>query len=372
MKILHIGKYYPPFVGGVESITHFVIESLPDAKHTVVSFNRSAETVTESSGDIVIIRAGVSGTFASQPVSFRYFNEIRRVIRTVKPDIVHFHYPNPLGALYILLLRKKFKLVVHWHSDIIAQRFMSKFVRPIERRILDRADAIIVTSPGYKEFAFHSQLYRIKLTMIPCSINERSFELVDSDKAKVNVIRQRYGGKKIVLFLGRHVRYKGLRYLLEAEKLVKEDCVFLIGGDGPLTESLKREFVSERIHWLGQLSDHDRKLYYSASDIYAFPSVTRNEAFGVALLEAMYCGCPPVTFTIPRSGVNWVSINNHTGLEVENRNVVEYAYTLDRLLKDDELRARLADNARQRVRQFFIKDVVSRQYKDLYKRLSDE
>ena len=58
------------------------------------------------------------------------------------------------------------------------------------------------------------------------------------EESKVEEIKWKYGGKKLVFFIGRHVEYKGLRYLLDAEKHIKEDCRILIAGNGPLTEQL--------------------------------------------------------------------------------------------------------------------------------------
>ena len=103
------------------------------------------------------------------------------------------------------------------------------------------------------------------------------------------------------------------------------------------------------------------KLYHYAASVFVFPSITKNEAFGVALAEAMYCGTPAVTFTIPGSGVNWVSLNGETGIEVPNGDDKAYAKAIDTLLGDDELRMRYAENARKRVKEnFTIPKMVER------------
>ena len=103
--------------------------------------------------------------------------------------------------------------------------------------------------------------------------------------------------------------------------------------------------------------------------IFAFPSITRNEAFGVVLAESMYCGCPSVTFTIKGSGVNWVSVNGETGIEVENSDYKAYAAALDRLLTDSALREKLSKNAVQRVKELFSKEIVEKAYREIYNRL---
>jgi glycosyltransferase involved in cell wall biosynthesis len=103
-----------------------------------------------------------------------------------------------------------------------------------------------------------------------------------------------------------------------------------------------------------------------ASDIFAFPSITRNEAFGVALAEAMYCGLPAVTFTILDSGVNWLCINGETGLESENENVDELAGAINNLIENDALRKQLGENAVKRIRDFFTMDVIKERLVALY------
>ena len=172
-----------------------------------------------------------------------------------------------------------------------------------------------------------------------------------------------------MFFIGRHIQYKGLPHLIEAEKYVKSDCVFVIAGSGPLTDELKAQCKSSRVHFVGRLSDEDLKLYHYAASVFAFPSVTKNEAFGVALAEAMYCGTPAVTFTIPGSGVNWVSLNGETGLEVPNGDDKAYAEAIDKLIGDKELSKRYAENGMKRVRDNFTIPKMIEEMEKCYREL---
>jgi len=368
MKILHMGKFYSPIEGGIESINRFVVKSLHGYTQRILSFNNKNVSVEDDVDGVPVLRTSSKGVFASQPISMNYFWELRRALRMFSPDIIHFHYPNPLGALYLILLGKRLNiLIVHWHSDVVAQKILYKFVKPIERIVLKKADKIIVTSPNYRDHSIVLTEFTNKTIVIPCSIDESKFDLNGGeDLNKVSEIQQRYGNRSIILFIGRHVEYKGIRYLLEAEKHIGSDCVILIAGQGPLTEELRSRYNSKRIFWLGRLPDDEMKLYYHAASIFAFPSITKNEAFGVVLAESMYCGCPSVTFTIEGSGVNWVSINNETCLEVPNKDIKAYANAIDRILSDKVLHDRLSKNAKSRVKKLFAKDVVAKQYQQLY------
>lgn len=373
MKILHVGKYYSPIEGGIESINREVVRSLSGNDQLIISFNKTNKTETEPIDDATIIRCGTFGTFSSQPISIAYIFQLRKVIKRFKPDIVHIHHPNPLAAFYLLLStpkRHKFKLILHWHSDIVAQQGLYKLIKPIESRLLIHADVIIATSPNYIEQSEPLTRFKDKITIIPCSIEESSLNVNDNERKWVEDIRGKYDNKPIVLFIGRHVEYKGIECLLKAEQLVKNDCVFLIAGQGSLTQSLKDNYQSGRIHWIGRISDEEKKLYYNAADILAFPSITKNEAFGVVLAEGMYCGCVPVTYTIEGSGVNWVSVGDQTGLQVPNSDISEYAKSIDRLLDNPALLKNFKEKAKERVCSLFTNSVVSQQYQKLYHSLN--
>jgi glycosyltransferase involved in cell wall biosynthesis len=124
--------------------------------------------------------------------------------------------------------------------------------------------------------------------------------------------------------------------------------------------------TDERIVFLGRISDEDIPVYMHAADIFAFPSITKNEAFGVALAEAMYCKAVPVTFNIPCSGVNWVNVKDETGLEVANKDSEAYGKAVDELIKDISKREFLAENAHTRVKNLFMPDSIKSSIYEIY------
>jgi glycosyltransferase involved in cell wall biosynthesis len=225
----------------------------------------------------------------------------------------------------------------------------------------------LTTSPLYIEDSKPLQQVNHKVVIIPCSIEPEKFDLKDTELGHLQRIKDQYAEKPVVLFVGRHVAYKGLNYLLEAEKYIQSDCVILIGGDGPLFNKLKNGSHSERIQFLGRIPDQNLKFYYHVADVFAFPSVSKNEAFGVSLAEAMYCETPAITFTIKGSGVNWVNLNGVTGLEVENGNALRLAQAIDQLLMNKDKREFLSKNARQRVLDLFVMDRIQSKFQSLYK-----
>ena len=139
--------------------------------------------------------------------------------------------------------------------------------------------------------------FSYKSVVVPNVVKKSKFALCDNDRDEIEKIRQRFGGKKILFFVGRHVAYKGIEYIIDCDKLVDEDCVFVVAGGGPLTSKLKAKTLgSNRIHFVGRLSDRELNLYLRASYLLLFFSLNRSGAFGIALAEALYCGLPAVSF----------------------------------------------------------------------------
>ena len=369
-RILHISNFYAPNKGGIESTCKYIIENLPSFEHRVICFSASCSTYTDVIEGIKVRRVGSFCKIASQNISFTYYFELRKILQDYKPDLVHFHAPNPLIMLYLLmLLPKSCKLVVHWHSDIVEQKNLYILVRPFECILLKRADNIFITSPNYLEESIPLQPVKEKVQVVASAIDPNRFTIEMDEQNRYQELKDKYHGKRIIFFVGRHVPYKGLNYLLDAEKFIKNDCLILIAGSGPLTDSLQKKYNSERIEFLGRISDLELKIYLHLAYIFAFPSITKNEAFGLVLAEAMYCETPAVTFTIKGSGVNWVNLNEVTGLEVENSNSVLFARAIDKLLANNELRNKYAKNAKKRVLDNFVMDKIKPQLEKTYSNL---
>ena len=372
MRILHISKYYSPYLGGVENICKYLVEGAVKHETAVVCFNDKCKDVIEEVNGHKVYRVATWVNVARQALSLSYFWVLKKAIKEFKPDVIQFHWANPFPAWVLLcVIPKNVRLIIHWHMDIIKQKHIYPFIKPVETALLKRADMVCVTSPQYRDGSLPLQPFKDKVRIVQNAMDEDNFILRDGDLEKINAVKAKYGNKPIVFFIGRHIQYKGLPHLIEAEKYVKSDCVFVIAGSGPLTDELKAQCKSSRVHFVGRLSDEDLKLYHYAASVFAFPSVTKNEAFGVALAEAMYCSTPAVTFTIPGSGVNWVSLNGETGIEVSNGDDKAYAEAVDKLIEDKELNKKYGVAGHQRVvENFTIPKMVAVQEK-CYKELSE-
>lgn len=367
MKILHISKYYYPYRGGVENICKYLVENMPQYQMAVLCFNDKCRDKIDDVNGIKVYRVATWINIARQALSLSYFTMMYKVLKEFQPDIIHFHWANPFPAAVLLtMIPKNVKLVLHWHMDIIKQKRIYPLIKPIETALLKRADLVVVTSPQYRDGSRPLQPYKRKVVIVPNAVDEKIMCKQPTDDIAIKAIQQSFDNKPIVFFVGRHIQYKGLPYLIKAAEYVHSDCVIVIAGSGPLTNELKSSCKSDKVHFIGRVSDDKLRQFHYAAKVFAFPSITKNEAFGVALAEAMYAGTPAVTFTIPGSGVNWVSINNETCLEVENGNAKAFARAIDQLITDKILWKRLSEAGIRRVKENFtipiMCETMERQY----------
>lgn len=357
-KILHISNYLYPHIGGIEQVARDCMNSLKgEYEQKVICFNSDKKTIVDEVDGIEVTRPGSFIKVASQSLSLSYKKHLKRMMKNYQPDIVIFHYPNPFVGHFLCkyLKHKKFKFILWWHLDITKQKLLGKLFKRQNKKLLKYADRIVATSPNYIEGSKYLSENKTKCVVIPCCVNEKRLEYTEEHLVKAKELKERYQGKTICFAFGRHVEYKGLTYLIQASKLLDATHAVLIGGQGPLTDSLKAEAKNDaKVEFVGRLSDDDLKVYLLACDIFCFPSITKNEAFGIGLAEAMYYGNPAITFTINGSGVNYVNLDGITGLEVENGNVQAYAEAINHLSNTEALTTRLSQNATERVKELFL------------------
>lgn len=338
-RVLHISKYYYPFIGGIEQVARDAVCALQGRfEQKVLCFGHDNNENSTVIDDVEIIRCKCQCKIFSQSISLEMSRKFKELLKTFKPDYIIFHYPNPFFARILLhYIPKETKLILYWHLDIIRQKILGKIFHFQNIALLKRADKVIATSPNYIDGSWYLSKYKSKCIIIPNCIDEN--RLLQTPKAKelAEKIRKENEGKTICLSVGRLVPYKGYNYLIKSAKKLGENYTFYIIGDGEQRTALQRQSKNcPSVKFLGKLADDELKAYYIAADIFCFSSITKNEAFGIALAEAMYFGLPAVTYTIPGSGVNYVSLNGETGLEVPNRDTVAFANAIQELSNPDK------------------------------------
>ncbi len=359
LRVLHIGKYYPPYRGGMESHLEILSRELKDKVHlSVLVANTSRHTSKDLVDGVEVTRVGRLFDVNSAAVCPGLVREIRKA----KADVVHIHWPNPTAVLAYLASGHRGKLVFTYHSDIVRQRKMAAAFMPILRHALRQAAAIIVSSPNYVEGSDVLREFRERCCVIPFGVSVDHFS--QYDLREVGRIRERYG-PRIVLGVGRMVYYKGFEHLVRA--MVNVGGHLLIIGKGPLREHLDQLAldlgIRGRVTLLSEVDDI--RPYYHAADVFALSSVMRSEAFGIVQLEAMACGKPVVNTQLD-SGVPFVSPHGVSGLTVPPADSAALGEAIEELLNRVDRKHELGQGGRTRVQNKFTVERMVQSTFDLY------
>ena len=358
-SVLHLGKYYPPHMGGMEIyLQHLVSGQSQVMEVSAIVANDLRRTQVELLDGAEITRVASLGVVASMPITPTMAWHIRRS----KADLVHLHTPNPGAALALLVGGHSGKLMITHHADTLGRKQIRRMSDPFVQKVIERAAAIIVTSKRYLETSVELAPFRDKCQIIPLGIDPTPFN--GDHTAAGKSIRTKYG-ERLILAVGRLVPYKGFEYLIRSMKSV--NGVLLLAGTGPLQDELQGCIqqcgVQDKVIMLGRVEDIAQ--YYKAVSIFVIPSITRAEAFGVVQMEAMASGVPVINTDIP-SGVPEVSVHGKTGLTVPPRDPVALANAITLLLDNPALRLQFGEAARERVRDMFTVQQMVAQTMNVY------
>jgi len=365
-KILQINKLYYPWIGGIEKVVQNIAEDLKSEidMEILVCRNRGKGR-NEIINNVKIMRAGSLGIFFSMPFSLGFPIMLKRLNR----DILHFHLPFPLGVISYLLMRPKGRVVVTYHSDIVRQRLFKVFYRPFLVKFLKRADCIIASSQNLRDNSPILKRFKDKCKVIPYGIDFEKFRLTPEIAKKSQEIKEKHK-KPLILFVGRLISYKGLKYLFEALREV--EARLLIIGKGPLKNKLKKLAeklgIENKIIWLGEVNRKDLVSFYHTCDLLVLPSISNNEAFGIVQLEAFACGKPVISTDLP-TGVPFANLHQKTGLIVPPKDSKALAQAINRLLKSPNLREKYGQYARERIEKEFTKELMTQRVLKLYQEL---
>jgi glycosyltransferase involved in cell wall biosynthesis len=365
LRVLHVGKFYPPHMGGIETHLQALCGELRkplDLRVIVASEDR--QPVEETLDGVRVSRVPTRLTLASTPLC----PGMVRQIGAASIDLIHIHLPNPTAVLAYLASGQVAPLIVTYHSDTVRQKVLGPLFAPFLHRALSRASAIIATSPDYLRTSAVLRRHRDRCHVIPYGIAVDQFARVDSNA--IAEIRQRYGDR-LVLSVGRLVYYKGFEYLISAMQQVRGKL--LIIGDGPLLEklrSLARELdVADKVVLAGEIQNEQVVPYYHAAKVFALASIARSEAFGIVQIEAMAAGLPVVNTRLD-SGVPFVSLDQQTGLTVPPADPDSLAAAINRLLDDEALRRSFGRAAALRAQQEFSLESMTSRTLALYDRVA--
>jgi rhamnosyl/mannosyltransferase len=384
LRVCHLGKYYPPASGGIE--TH--VQTLARAQAAlgadvrVICVNHAdangadstwqrfgrTQTIIDHDGPVQVLRVGRWATLARLDLCPQLASVLRRLMDD-PPHILHLHTPNPTMLLALAWFCPAVPLVITHHSDIVKQRFLHYPFSVFERLAYRRAARLLATSPAYAGGSQVLTAFCSKIRSLPLGLSLDPY-LHPSAAARqfAGHLRQKFQGP-LWLVVARLTYYKAIHIALEA--LVHTPGTLVVVGIGPLAQKLRDRAaelgVADRVVWMGYLSPDELAGAYLAASALWFPSNARSEGFGLVQVEAMAAGCPVINADVPHSGVTWVCPHEITGLTVPLNQPSALAAAAQRLLDDPRLRLRLTAAARRRAEQEFSREVMARRSLDIYR-----
>jgi len=303
-----------------------------------------------------VVRARSYGTLLSQPIS----PGLPRLVHRSPGDLVHLHHPNPLGDLAVL--GDKRPLVITQHSDVVRQRALAPIYGPVVRSAMTRARLVAIGSEQLLRTSRELRGFEAKARVIPFGIDPSAFAATPAVEERARALRAGWGGRPVVLAVGRLVAYKGFDVLLLAAAGL--DATVVIVGTGPEAQRLMH-LAGPGVVLAGRVPDHELVAHYHAADVFCLPSISTAEAFGIVLLEAMACGKPLVTTALP-TGVSAVNRDGVTGLVVPPGDAGALGQALRSLLEDERRRRAMGDAARRVVETEYTASLMGERYVALY------
>ncbi len=357
MRVLHVGKFYPPHHGGMERVLETVCQAsrgMVDSHVLVV--NDSSRTVEEVVDGVPVTRVGTAGAAGSVHIAPAFAHHLGRA----RADLIVLHEPNPWALLSYAIARPTTPLAVWYHSDVVRPALQyALFYAPLARLVYRRAKCFIVSSPplGTQSRALAEHQSRIRV--IPFGIDPAPWQVRESNPGSY------------VLFAGRHVDYKGVDVLLRA--LAGSTARAVIAGDGPRRADWQRLAdrlgMNGRVTFTGEVGDAElRQMMHGASAL-VLPSITRAEAFGYVQLEAMAAGKPVISTDVP-TGVPWVNQHGRTGLVVPAGNADALRAAIEQISGDPALQTTLGAAGRSRVEAEFTLDRLRQRLRAFYEEMA--
>jgi rhamnosyl/mannosyltransferase len=318
-----VNKAYWPHLGGVETVARQLAEGAAAAGFEVDVLCLADKDSDEEISGVRVHRVRSALKVGSAPLAMRFLEKYGELAQNA--DVIHFHTPNPMGELALLLKGRgqAEKVICTYHSDPLRPRWAAKAYRKLLRAFLDRCDAIVATSPNYIQSSPVLKPIESRCTVIPLGVDVERFSKVSP--AAIAECEGMLGDlpRPRVLFIGRLVYYKGVDVLLKALAQVPAVSGIIV-GDGPLKRELEELAetlgISKRVRFLAPLPEDLYPAIYHCADLFVLPSIERTEAFGIVGLEAMAAGLPLITTELG-TGTSYYNQDGITGYVVKAREV---------------------------------------------------
>ena len=388
MRIIHINDEYKR-IGGTESYMYSVSEGLNNLGHKsyIIAFGDKIELVQDSR--IKVIQEDkfrpikIWNRFLFNP---RVYFQLRKLIKDINPDIIHFHNINNKYTFTVWMACKGYKISQHAHdyalvcltgwgsyNDNLAPCLKGYGIRCVTRKCIPS-----YWLPFFYPFAKIRDMFIKKYSTHIIAPSQRLKNILDINgfmnvkhlpyfityNFKPGIIKKDY-----ILYVGRISKEKGIKCLIEAMKDVSKkypDLKLIIIGDGNQKQELV-DYISENdiknIIFKDNMSQKELEKYYQEAKILIVPSIW-SEQFGMVGIESMACGTPCIASDV--GGISEWCINGSNGFLVEPGNVSELINKISILLDDDRLRDKFSRNGLKLIQEKHLRENHINKLLELY------
>lgn len=286
-------------------------------------------------------------------------------------DLIHVHFPFPLALFGIAMkIVSRKPMIVSCHGSEVNMAKRNPVFRAVFKWMINYADSVTVNST-FMKYELNKMIdNEVDISIIP----------MGSGLSDVYVKKRecRDASKVRILFVGRLIEWKGVRYLIEAFNILNDSRYELhIVGDGPekevlenLAQNRKDRGYSVPIYFHGYLKGEQLDIVYESADIFVLPSIIDDKGFteglGTVLLEAISYGIPVIGSNV--GGIPDIIINHKTGILVPEKNPQAIADAINLLIKDEELKIGIIKNAKEHMKNQFSWKLITSKFYKIYKK----
>jgi len=383
MKVLFLNYEYPPLGGGAATASSNILREfskIPGLKVDLVTSSDDGYFHLEHIGENINIHKLPIGKnkknlhFQSQKdllaYSWKAYWYSKKLIKQNNYSLSHSFFSVPCGFLS-LLFKASYKIPfiislrgadVPGYSERFS--FIYGFLKPLIKLIWGKADAVVSNSEGLKKLALASKPDQ-KIDIIYNGTDVENFKPDDNRRNK----------EKFIITLGgtRVTARKGINYLIEAvyglHQKYPQICVTVI-GEGNEKENLenlsKKLGIKDKIIFLGRVEYNKINAYYQEASVFVLPSL--NEGMSNAMLEALASGLPIIA--TDTGGTRELVSDGENGFIIKMKDSNDIANKIEVLIKDEDLRLKMAKKSREKALQLSWKNVAAKYY-EIYKKYSE-
>lgn len=370
LSVCMVTPYYPPSVGGIERFVFRLSAKLRD-RGVRVRVLTGTHFGQAGQGDGVF-QLHTLFTVMGNPL----IPSLPRVLVEEDCDLVHSHDEHAFTSNQVAHTKPKLgrPLVMHCHGSYTGgspawRLFVYTYMKTLGTYTLKRSDVVVALSPSEAKILRRFGAKNIRV--IPNAVDPAEYDR----RADPSLFRSHYslGQRKLVLFVGRLTKVKGVHLIPKIARLlnsIRDDLVFAVVGEGPLKSRLESEVGlkgPKNVVFTGKISQRELSSAYAAADVVLVPS--QSEGMPAVVLESLLFRKPVVATRLPTLTDYFEGVCRF----VEEGDVVGYARAVDQMLKKPPLEGELEAAERMVIEKFnwgTVTEQILQTYKELLERPS--